>query len=105
VKTGKTAVLGDVDSHWVRTLLSSLHIFLRYSWPTHPQTVLQNNTFLSLCNFHTHLNYFITLNMEGVCSSHKMKHVTTAQPRNIKEDDYQVNNHHENLTVINEGQN
>ena len=34
-----------------------------------------------------------------------LKHVTTAQHRNIQEDHYQVNNHHEKLTIINEGQN
>jgi hypothetical protein len=43
--------------------------------------------------------------MEAVCSSHTLKHVTTAQHRNIKEDHYQVNNQYENLTIINEGQN
>jgi hypothetical protein len=43
--------------------------------------------------------------MEAEGSSHMLKHVTTAQHKNIKEDHYQVNNHHKNLTIINEGQN
>jgi hypothetical protein len=43
--------------------------------------------------------------MEAVCSSHTLKHVTIAQHRNIKEDHYKVNNHHENVIIINEGQN
>jgi len=42
--------------------------------------------------------------MEAACSSHTLKHVTTAQHRNIKEDHYQVNNHHENPTIT-DGQN
>jgi hypothetical protein len=45
--------------------------------------------------------------MEAVCSSQMVKHVATEQHRNIKENHHQVNNHHENLTIIlvNEGQN
>jgi hypothetical protein len=105
VKSGKTAILGDVDSHWVRILLSFLSTFLDVAGPNILKLSYTNNTFLSPCKFASIGTTSITLKMEAVCSSHTLKYVTTAQHRNIKEHHYQVNNHHAKLTIINDGQN
>jgi len=58
LKSGKTAVLGDVDSHWVRILLSFLSTFLAVASPNILKLSYANNTFLSPCNLCIHLNYF-----------------------------------------------
>jgi hypothetical protein len=53
-----TAVLGDVDLHWARILLSFLSTFLAVASPNILKLSYTNNTFLSSCNFCIHLNYF-----------------------------------------------
>lgn len=57
VKSGKTTVLSDVNSHWVSTL-SFLLTFLAVASPNFLKLSYTNNTFLSPCNFCIHLNYF-----------------------------------------------
>lgn len=58
VKSGKTAILSDADLHWVRALLSFLPTFLALASPNILKLSYTNSTFLSPCNFYTHLNYF-----------------------------------------------
>jgi hypothetical protein len=48
----------DVDSHWVRILLSFLPTFLAVGSPNILKLSYANNKFLSPCNFCIHLNYF-----------------------------------------------
>jgi len=58
VKSRKTAILSDVDSHWVRILLSFLPTFLDVAGPNILKLSYTNNTFLSPCNFCIRWNYF-----------------------------------------------
>lgn len=75
--TKERAILRSLNSHWLRTALTSLHAFCSCDWQNVLEPFHITNTALPLCHLCNHLNISATLKMEAIHSYETPEHLTT----------------------------